>query len=221
MCFPDTLILQTVHGTSYLWQDGSTDSTFLVNQPGTFFVDITLTNCHIFDTVNVDQEILHVDLLPDTAWYCIGEDVEVTAYLDNAVYHWSTGSTQQFEIFSTNLIVTLIASQGGCTAFDTMEVTEFVCHCPFFVPNSFTPNNDGKNEIFKPAICSELNFYTMTIFNRWGQEIWRTNDPAKGWDGKHGSTDAPQGVYSYVINYDSYAYYADEITVTGHVNLIR
>lgn len=221
MCFPDSLLMQTVHGTSYLWQDGSTDSTFLVTQPGTYYVDITLTNCHIFDTVNIDQKILNVNLLPDTAWYCFGEDVEVMSYLDNGVYLWSTGGTQQFEIFNSNIIVTLIASQGGCTAYDTMEVTEFVCHCPFFVPNSFTPNNDEKNENFKPAICPELNFYSMTIFNRWGQEIWRTDDPNKGWDGRHGDKDAPQGVYTYVINYDSYAVYAEEITVTGHVNLIR
>jgi len=221
MCFPDTLILQTTHGVSYLWQDGSTDSTYLVNQPGTYFVDISFTNCHIFDTVNIDQQILNVNLLPDTAWYCFGEDVEVMAYLDNGVYQWSTGSTQQFEVFNSDLVVTLIASQGGCTAYDTMEVTEFICHCPFFVPNSFTPNNDEKNEYFKPAICPELNFYSMTIFNRWGQEIWRTDDPNKGWDGTHGDANVPQGVYTYVINYDSYAYYAEEMTVTGHVNLIR
>jgi gliding motility-associated-like protein len=221
MCFPDSLLLTCVPGVSYLWQDNSTNSTFLVTQPGIYYVDVSLPNCHIYDTVSISQRYLNVDLLPDTAWFCLGEDVQVVAYLDNAVYLWSTGSTAQFEVFSTVGQVSLLASQGGCTALDTMDITEQTCYCNIFIPNSFTPNNDHKNESFYPSICPELNFYSMTIYNRWGQAIFTTNDPVKGWDGKHGGKDAPQGVYTYVINYDSYAVYEDEKTIRGQVNLIR
>lgn len=223
ICFPDTVFLTTnvVGATSYLWQDNSTLSTFNVMTPGTYFVDVTLTNCHIYDTVNIAQKYLNVNLLPDTAWFCIGEDVLVKANLDNAIYLWSTGSIAQFEVFNAVGTVSLFANQAGCTAADTMDITEVTCYCNIFVPNSFTPNNDHQNELFQPIICPELNFYTMTIFNRWGQEIFRTSDPFAGWDGKHGGKDAPVGIYTYMINYDSYAVYENEKTVRGQVNLIR
>jgi gliding motility-associated-like protein len=223
MCFPDTVILDltATQVVSYLWQDGSTDSTYLVNQPGTYFVDVELSNCHIYDTVNVAQQYLNINLLPDTAWFCIGADVEVVANLSNGTYLWSTGGTGQGETFSSVTTASLIASQNGCTALDTIDIKEVTCYCNFFVPNTFTPNNDHKNETFFPSICSELNFYTMRIFNRWGQEIFVSDDPSKGWDGKHSGKDCPIGIYSYVINYDSYAVFEDEKTIRGHINLVR
>lgn len=222
MCFPDTLLLTANPiGTSFLWQDNSTNQTFNVTTPGLYFVDITVTNCHIYDTVNISQKILNVNLLPDTAWFCTGEDVQVKANLDNANYLWSTGNTSQYEVFNTVTTVTLIADQAGCTAFDTMDVNEIICYCDIFVPNSFTPNNDEMNEIFKPAICPEIRFYTLRIFNRWGQEIFTSDNPANGWNGRHGGKDSPMGVYTWVIIYDSYVMYEYEKTVRGHVNLIR
>jgi len=222
MCFPDSLLLTaSAGGISYLWQDNSTNQTFLVTAPGTYYVDMEQANCHVYDTVVVGQKYLNVNLLPDTAWFCIGEDVEVFANLFNATYLWSTGGTAQFEVFNTVGEVTLIASQTGCTAMDTMDVKEVTCYCNFFIPNSFTPNYDEKNELFKPVICDELNFYSMKIFNRWGQEIFSTENPNEGWDGDHLNRRAPMGVYTYVINYDSYAVFEKEKLIRGQVNLIR
>lgn len=223
MCFPSNLLLTTNQplATAYLWQDASTNSTLNISNPGTYFVDVTLTNCHVYDTVRITEEYLNVNLLPDTAWFCIGEDVEVKAMLDNANYIWSTGSTAQFAQFNTVTTASLMADINGCTALDTIDIKEVVCYCNLFIPNSFTPNNDEKNEWFKPVICPQLDLYSFKIFNRWGQEIFSTEDPAKGWNGKHGDVDVPMGTYSYVVHYDSYAVYEKETVVRGHVNVIR
>ena len=223
MCFPDTLLIWTTqhHGISYTWQDNSTDTSYMVTGPGVYWIDVALPNCHVYDTVVVTEKFLGTDVLPDTAWFCTGEDVTVQATIPNATYLWSTGGTAQFEVFSTAGFVSIEVAEAGCTALDTMEIKELTCHCNLFVPNTFTPNNDDKNEIFKPHICPELNFYTMKIFNRWGQEIFSTSDPNKGWDGRHAQKDCPVGVYTYTINYDSYAVYENEKTVRGQVNLVR
>jgi gliding motility-associated-like protein len=61
----------------------------------------------------------------------------------------------------------------------------------------------------------------MKIFNRWGQEIFSTENPNEGWDGDHLNRRAPMGVYTYVINYDSYAVFEKEKLIRGQVNLIR
>jgi gliding motility-associated-like protein len=186
---------------------------------------VELSNCHIFDTVSVTEEFLQVNLLPDTAWYCIGENVQVVAGVTGGTYLWSTGSTNQAEIFSTVTTASLIAELNGCTALDTIDIKEVTCHCNFFVPNTFTPNNDHKNETFQPVICPELDIYEFKIFNRWGQEIFSSNDPTIGWDGTIGGTGngkiCPQGVYAYMIHYDSYAVYEKEKVVRGHVTLLR
>ncbi len=222
LCFPDTLTLTASPGAvSYLWQDGSTNQTFDAMAPGTYFVDVTFGNCHAYDTVMLSQKYLNINLLPDTAWFCEGENVEVKVNLNNATYLWSTGNTAQFATFNTVTTASVIASQAGCLALDTIDIKEVICYCNIYVPNSFTPNNDEKNEWFRPVMCNSIDTYTFQIFNRWGQEIFTTSDLTKGWDGKHSGTDAPEGVYTYQITYDSWAVFENEKTVRGQVNLIR
>jgi gliding motility-associated-like protein len=67
-----------------------------------------------------------------------------------------------------------------------------------FVPNAFTPNNDGKNDLVK-VFGNYINTIDFRIFNQWGQLIFQTTDPAQGWDGKHKGKLQPVGVYAYVL----------------------
>jgi gliding motility-associated-like protein len=71
-----------------------------------------------------------------------------------------------------------------------------------FVSNTFTPNDDEHNELFKPvtAFVSEEG-YSFTIYSRTGEEIFTTNDPTKGWDGKYQGKDAQVGNYVYHVKY--------------------
>jgi gliding motility-associated-like protein len=71
-----------------------------------------------------------------------------------------------------------------------------------FVPNSFVPL--GYNTIFKPS--GELKAarnYSFQIFNRWGQLIYETNDPEKGWDGRLNGEYVPAGAYVYYLKFDN------------------
>ena len=70
----------------------------------------------------------------------------------------------------------------------------------FYTPNAFTPG--GSNPVFKPVqIFINVNSYTFTVFNRWGEKIFETNDPDKGWDGSFEGEEAPQGVYVYKVEF--------------------
>ena len=70
----------------------------------------------------------------------------------------------------------------------------------FYVPNVFTPNNDHVNEVFTPMGRS-FQDYDLTIYDRWGNIIFRSKDIRFSWDGKLSSGDlAPMGVYVYVID---------------------
>jgi gliding motility-associated-like protein len=116
--------------------------------------------------------------------------------------------------------VTLIAKNtAGCN--DTIEkevVIDPEYH--FYIPNAFTPNNDGDNEIFT-AVGEEITEFNMQIFNRWGELIYETNSLNNGWNGtaKGGNEISQEGVYVYNIQLKDWQGLNHRFT--GHVNLIK
>ncbi len=89
------------------------------------------------------------------------------------------------------------------------------------IPNAFSPNYDGHNDIFIPsnAFVSSAN-YELRIISRWGKTVFRTSDPTAGWDGRDmNGDDAPVGVYTYLINYVNARGKSEQ--VRGCVTLLR
>jgi|TARA_B100000035_G_scaffold44296_2_gene33254 gliding motility-associated-like protein len=96
------------------------------------------------------------------------------------------------------------------------------CHDPcIHVSNAVTPNNDGVNDYWKPITKSECWLrWECTVYNRWGQVVWRTDDPREGWDGSSGWSYAPDGVYVWSIKGTTYRS-TKVISVSGHLTLFR
>lgn len=96
--------------------------------------------------------------------------------------------------FKVKLIVENIS---GCV--DSTEQTIVVN--PFWLPNAFTPNSDGRNEVFfDPGFNMDYSGFKLRIFNRWGEMLYQTDSPGKPWDGSdgHGGI-APQVTYVYSL----------------------
>jgi gliding motility-associated-like protein len=89
----------------------------------------------------------------------------------------------------------------------------------FWIPNTFTPNNDNRNEVFMPAIIGVTN-YEFEIYNRWGELIFKTNDTERGWNGKIGDKLCKQDVYVWRILFKNVVTLKNE-QHTGHVLLLR
>ncbi|MEI6020724.1 MAG: gliding motility-associated C-terminal domain-containing protein [Bacteroidota bacterium] len=89
------------------------------------------------------------------------------------------------------------------------------------IPTGFTPNGDGRNDYFKPLGSAEfVSEYQMSIWNRWGQEVYRSVDPNDlGWDGNFSGQMAITGVYAYVITYKNV--YGESKLLKGNVTLTR
>ncbi|MCC7222895.1 MAG: gliding motility-associated C-terminal domain-containing protein, partial [Chitinophagales bacterium] len=97
---------------------------------------------------------------------------------------------------STTYYVTA-TSQLGCTATDSVRVS-VVKQRSLFVPNIFTPNNDGKNDDIKP-LGNEIEILKFSIFDRWGALVFQTTNTSDAWDGTINGKNAAAGVYVYVL----------------------
>lgn len=122
----------------------------------------------------------------------------------------------------TYTIVLAVVSEHGCV--DTAQATVLVEEdLIYYVPNSFTPDGDNHNGIFKPVIESgfDPNSYRFYIFNRWGQLIFESKDIEEGWNGTFDGVVAQDGTYTWKIEFKSTLRRQVENVVTGHVNLLR
>lgn len=117
----------------------------------------------------------------------------------------------------------VITDANGCTATDSVTVNECPPAIPeftFYAPNTFTPNGDGKNDVFM-GYGTFIQNYDLMIFDRWGDQIFRTDDLNKWWDGKAngGSEIAQEDVYIYVVNLTDFNNKKHKFI--GHVTLIK
>jgi gliding motility-associated-like protein len=168
---------------------------------------------------------IDVDAEPDFSIYEGEElDIFIKDRILNALYTWSTGETGDTITVSpseTTSYQVTVTDDNGCTATDEVTVTVRTAQCDetdVFIPNAFTPNGDKNNDIFI-ARSNFIDEMELTIYNRWGQEIFRTADITRGWDGTFNGKELPP---------DSYAYYlrvlcinAEEYRKRGNVTLIR
>ena len=88
-----------------------------------------------------------------------------------------------------------------------------------FIPNAFTPNNDGLNDEFEVKTVCLIEFYNLKIYNRWGQKIVEYNSPQAKWSGKKNNLTEQLDVYIYVIDVT----YTNHLTehYVGHVTLLK
>jgi gliding motility-associated-like protein len=126
--------------------------------------------------------------------------------------------------FASEYTVMMIATtQFGCkdTMTTVIRVDESII---YYISNSFTPNGDEHNNKFTPLLYSGFDpqDYNLKIFDRIGELIFESNDPAEGWDGDYGAGRglAPGGTYTYKLQFNT-PDKDEKKVVVGHVNLIR
>lgn len=107
---------------------------------------------------------------------------------------------------------------------DTLTAIYQIVDCPdcsnLFIPNSFSPNNDGVNDRFSISSNCDLESYNLTIYNRWGELIYQNSHVDNTWDGTYKNVICPEGIYLYNI---SYKFRGDESTLfySGAITLLK
>jgi gliding motility-associated-like protein len=221
-----TLIANTGY-TSYLWQNNTAGQQFTVNSTGVYTIT-ALDSCGATRTDSIRVTLADTTLaIPATQTICLYDTAFITLPNDVNNITWQpTGNSllnnktlllypQQTTIYTINAGRSL-----NCTTIKTTTVVIKNCPQTIFIPNSFTPNNDTRNDVFKPIISQPLAFYRFAIYNRYGQTIFETSNQQLGWGGTFKGSRQPQGGYIYQCSY-RFAGTAVQKNVNGYFLLLR
>jgi len=187
---------------NFLWQDGSTESSLLATEPGTYSVTISDESgaCAVSDTV-VIEAIPLLDIGPADTLLCNPDGLLLTADLpEGATYRWQDGSTAAEFLVQEPGTYTVEAQLGECTQTDSITVR--LCDPCLEIPNAFTPDGDDLNDTFRPYFGCIITNYDFKIYNRWGQVVFESTTPNEAWDGQVNGNPAPSDAYVYVLNYE-------------------
>ena len=161
--------------------------------------------------------------LTDKPYLCVGEVSILDAGPGYAAYLWQNGSTgRYFDVFGEGIYYVTVTDTLGCKGSDTARIK--VCDAAFYVPDAFSPNGDGLNDIFKPITTKEgISTYSFRIYNRWGMEVFESGALSDGWNGTLKGQPAPVGTYVWKIIYQttSQGIVSPTVTLDGTVMLVR
>ena len=225
-CIGKAITLNAGNGfKEYTWQDGSTLNTFTSSSTGLFYVTVKDSCNNIFkDSITIQPNLKKLNLI-QTGTLCEYDTAKITLPNQFTNYLWQPVANSLINgntlfLFPTdNTLYTISAeSHNNCRIADTLQIIKKNCYGSLYFPTAFTPNNDGKNDSYKPGAVGILKSYEFSIFNRYGEIVFTTNNIATGWDGMYKGK-LLSGAYTWVCNYTFRRGKAE--TETGSFILIR
>lgn len=204
----------------FRWNTGKNARTITVRDSGTYVLRVTDGACVATDTIVVS-------IAPNPG---LDEMYFMICPEDSAIFHLPKGYVYQhqsdFSVFTDTVIYPrqefnlFIYDTNNCRFTTAIKAEmDLECNREIYVPNTFTPNNDGVNDIFR-VVPDNVKLIEMLIFDRWGHLLYSTNDPEqKGWDGRFKGEVCKQDVYEYKVTWED-AYAKPKVTL-GHVNLLK
>lgn len=199
----------------YSWSTGENTQFITVSDAGDYNLDYG-KDCDAF------THVFHVFTDPFLEWTLdVPDELTLCPYGSPVVfiqatpgfpsYNWSTGATSDAITVAESGTYTVNVQTLCLDLTDSVRVVD----CEVMeVPNAFSPNNDGYNDLFS-VLCNPCDgFRMLAVYNRWGETVFETTDPNTGWDGMIDGTQAPVGAYAWVLQYATG-------TKQGQVILIR
>jgi gliding motility-associated-like protein len=230
---------------SYSWDFGDGGTSTALNpshvyyQVGNYSVGLTLITLEgCIDTLYMlQQDIVTVNPSPIAGFSVNPDEVDVcdntvnftdessgaSSYLyyfdHNGFMSNQASFSYDYIVAGTDNPVQIVSNIFGCkdSAICTVKVSPFT----LYIPNTFIPDEDGKNDVFKPVTDFEIIDWEFCVYNRWGQLVFITDNKDLGWDGKYRGAISPDGVYAYVLKYKPCNIPSAWQIITGSVNLLK
>jgi gliding motility-associated-like protein len=143
-------------------------------------------------------------------WLWNFDDITTTSTLQNPIYNYpDTGNY--------NVMLTVL-NPFGCTD-SVLQIIRINDTPELIYSNTFSPNNDGLNDLFKPIKVVGIETGTLKIFNKWGGLVYESNDLTEGWNGDYHKIKSSAGTYYWICTYSNV--YDKEFVIKGFVTLFR
>jgi gliding motility-associated-like protein len=204
---------------------------------GTFDLTAIATNssgCADTATMSLLVHPLPIITIPGSFTKVVGVPLTLTGTYSNNVisYNWTPVATLDCSTcpqpvtntkFNTKYTVSVVDS-NSCTASKDVQVNVICKGATIFLPNSFSPNGDGANDVFYPRGTGLDRVKSLRVFNRWGQVVFeQTNFPINnsgfGWDGRYKGIKALPDVYVYQV--EIFCENSEIIRLEGNIALIQ
>lgn len=222
LCTGTSRVLDAGIFSSYLWNDGSTTQKITADNLGTYAVQVTDNNgCKGSDTTAITElRPPPQNFLPADTAICAYGSLVLKPMLNYNSYLWSnTASAASITIRQPGVYWLQVTDANHCIGRDTILVNAKDCMNGFYIPTAFTPDGDGKNDIFRPLLFGQVKKFNFTVYNRWGQRVFQTSELTKGWNGIFAGTMQNSNIFIWTCTYQ---FEGMEVkTEKGTVMLIR
>jgi gliding motility-associated-like protein len=222
LCTGSTRTLNAGNFSAYSWQDGSTARNLTVSGPGRYHVTVTdVHGCSGSDTTEIKTILPSpTAFLPRDTAICSYSKIELQPAQGYRLYQWSTGgTTKAITVEKTGVYWLQVEDAMHCMGRDSVVVSLKDCMNGVHIPTAISPNRDGKNDEFRALVFGKTEKFELTVYNRWGQVIFYTMDPGKGWDGKVAGLVQETSVYVWLCRYQLKG--GKEVVEKGTVTVVR
>jgi len=221
ICNGDTVTISAESiETVFTWDNGLGVGQSHIVAPGSdtlYVVSVTdINNCVGRDTVQITVDGFTIIASNDTT-ICLGTEASLNVS-GGSGYNWDNGlGAGENHIVSPTVetIYIVTAEENGCITTDTVTIgMNTMC---FNIPNVFTPNGDGTNDVWNIRGLEDYPDITVKVFNRWGDSVFESNAGyTEPWDGTYNGTSSPSATYYYIIVLGD-----GEDGMSGTINIIR
>ena len=207
-------------GTLLKWWDGNTNKTRTFADTG-WHTFIIYNSCFtISDSAYTGYHMQNASDPVTTINICFEDDTTIfLTAKKRASYLWRPGNfnTQSIQAKKYGWYSVQLTDSAGCMESDSFQIVKSCATDTLLIPNAFSPNADGKNDIFKPSYVRHVN-YELRIYDRWGELMFKSNDIYEGWDGKFKSKPSAEDVYIYYIEVSGFGIFRQR---KGTLHLVR
>jgi gliding motility-associated-like protein len=144
--------------------------------------------------------------------------LNTTFYFGDGEFSKSIAGEHTYKNYGTYRITQVVTNYAGCID-STSDMVRVLPEFRLWIPNTFTPDEDDRNEVFRPSTIGASN-YQLEIYDRWGKQIFKTIDPSQGWNGAYRGEKCQQGVYTWRLTFKNAVTEKSELHL-GHVTLLR
>ncbi len=211
VCPGDTLLFTAPPGfRHYQWGPaGYTGNPYTQNMTVVAENDLALfvqaerwPGCAVADTVQIKVWPVPRILLGRDTFVCSGQTLLLDAGEGFRAYRWNNGASGPvLHVSEPGWYAVEAVSVQGCVRRDTLTVRVGNCSGFINLPRAFSPDDNGRNDRFRALMTTVPARFTLRVFDRWGREVFVSNNPAEGWDGRSGGRPAPPGVYLWICRY--------------------